>query len=93
MAAPLFPLGRVVATPRALALLADVALDPCELLERHRSGDWGNASSEDARENRRSIKQGRHILSSYLIRSSAERIWTITEADRYSTCVLLPEEY
>ena len=41
MAAPLFDLGRVVATPGALELLAATETNPAELLERHVSGDWG----------------------------------------------------
>ncbi len=39
MAAPLFDLGRVVATPGALNALVVAGQDPAELLERHRSGD------------------------------------------------------
>jgi hypothetical protein len=32
------------------------------------------------------------ILSAYET-SKGERLWVITEADRSSTCVLLPDEY
>jgi hypothetical protein len=91
MAAPLFPLGRVVATPRALNLLVIAGQDLSELLDRHRSGDWGDVSREDAAENRRSVRRGWRVLSSYPVGSS--RIWIITEADRSSTCLLLPDEY
>ncbi len=54
MAVPLFPLGRIVATPGALNLLVIAGQDPGELLDRHRSGDWGDVPPEDAAENRRS---------------------------------------
>lgn len=91
MAVPLFPLGRIVATSGALNLLVIAGQDPGDLLERHRSGDWGDVSREDAAENRLSIRHGWRILSSYRIGSG--RIWIITEADRSSTCLLLPEEY
>ena len=91
MAAPLLPLGRVVATPGALNLLVIAGQDPGELLDRHRSGDWGDVPPEDATENRRSVRHGWRILSSYPVGSN--RIWIITEADRSSTCLLLPEEY
>ena len=91
MAAPLFPLGRVMVTPGALALLTDSGTDALRLLERHRSGDWGDVSSEDAVENRRSIRQGWRVLSSYPV--GPGRVWVITEADRSSTCLLLPQEY
>ena len=91
MAAPLFPLGRVVATPAALNALVMAGQDPGELLERHQSGDWGDVPSEDAAENQRSVRHGWRILSAYQV--GPRRIWIITEADRSSTCLLLPEEY
>ena len=89
---PLFPLGQVVATPGALDLLDRAAVNAFDLLRRHQYGDWGVVPPEDAEENIRSIAAGCRILSSYeLIRS--ERIWVITEADRSSTTLLLPDEY
>ena len=91
MAAPLFSLGRVVATPGALNTLVKAGQDPGDLLQRHQSGDWGDIPREDAAENRRSVRYGWRILSSYPIGTS--RIWILTEADRSSTCLLLPEEY
>ena len=90
MAAPLFSLGELVATPGALALLADAHTNPAELLTRHQGGDWGEVPPEDARENELSVLRGFRILSSY---QGGERVWIITEADRSSTCILLPEEY
>lgn len=91
MAALLFPLGRIVATPGALNLLVMAGQDPSELLKRHQSGDWGDVPPADAAENRRSIRHGWRILSSYQVGS--QRIWIITEANRSSTCLLLPEDY
>lgn len=91
MAAPLFPLGRVVATSGALNALVKAGQDPSELVERHQSGDWGDVTCEDAEENGRSIRRGWRILSSYPV--GPNRIWILTEADRSSTCLLLPEEY
>ena len=92
--AALFPLGRLVATPGALALLrmsvADTNLLPT-LLERHRSGDWGEVPREDARENELSVRHGLRIISSY--RVAGERLWVITERDRSVTTLLLPSEY
>jgi hypothetical protein len=82
-------LGRVVITPGALD-----ALDPLDVhkaLKRHQSGDWGEVGPSDAQENDLSVKEGFRILSAY--RSGDVRFWIITEADRSSTCVLLPEEY
>ena len=91
MAASLFPLGRVVATPRALRLLADADVDALSLLGRHVRGDWGEVPPEDARENEFSVREGFRILSSYPVGN--HRLWIITEADRSSTCILLPEDY
>jgi hypothetical protein len=87
-----FELGLVLATPAALELLGSVEVSPSELLEMHVSGDWGDVPSEDARENEYSLKHGFRVLSSYPL-PSGERIWIITEADRSSTCLLLPREY
>ncbi len=85
-----FELGRVVATPGALEVLAPE--EPVSLLRRHQSGDWGDVPPGDARENRFSVKHGYRILSSYET-ASGEKVWIITEADRCSTCILLPSEY
>ena len=41
MTAPLFPLGRVVATPWALSALDEASVAPLALLRRHAAGDWG----------------------------------------------------
>lgn len=87
-----FPLGQVVATPGALDLLDRASVNASELLQRHRSGDWGNVPPEDAEENVYSITAGCRILSSYAVFQD-ERIWIITEADRSVTTLLLPSEY
>jgi hypothetical protein len=88
-----FPLGRIVATPGALEVLAATGTDPLALLARHQSGDWGEVPPEDARENELSLKHGWRILSSYRVGEDGSKIWLITEADRSSTCILLPQEY
>jgi hypothetical protein len=67
MTTTLFPLGRIVATPGALSLLAATATNPAELLYRHDAGDWGEVPPEDARENERSLKYDFRIVSSYLV--------------------------
>ncbi len=91
MAAPLFPLGRVLVTPGALRLLAAAGGDAMALLDRHVRGDWGEVSPEDVRKNEVSIREGFRVLSSYPV--GDHRLWIITEADRSSTCILLPDEY
>ena len=81
---------RAAASPRLAG--AVVQLASYELLRRHVSGDWGDVSLEDARENELSIRQGFCIISSYRV-STAATIWIITESDRSATTLLLPEEY
>lgn len=88
-----FQHGQLVATPGALELLGELEISPSSLLERHLSGDWGEMPKEDARENEWSVKNGYRVLSSYHVGNHGDRVWIITEADRSSTCLLLPEEY
>ncbi len=83
--------GRIVATPGALEVLALAGVEPHELLRRHLSGDWGELDAHDRRENARSLKHGFRVLSSYPV--GGQKVWVITEADRSSTCLLLPSEY
>ena len=90
--AALFPLGRLVATPGAIELIRSAGEDLLPtLLERHQSGDWGEVSPEDARENEFSIRHGFRIVFSYPV--AGERLWVITERDRSATTLLLPSEY
>ena len=88
----LFPIGQVVATHGALAVLDQYAINAMDLIKRHQSGDWGNVPPGDAEENKRSVENGWRILSSYAI-GDDQNIWIITEADRSITTLLLPEEY
>ena len=84
--------GSVVATPGALEAMGASGVDPLSLLSRHINGDWGDVDEETVLENNRSLEHGWRVLSSYNL-PSGERVWIITEADRSSTCFLLPEEY
>ena len=89
---PLFPLGKVVATPNALDALDRVAVNAMDLIHRHQHGDWGNVPPSDAEENDRSVEHGFRILSSYPL-TEDQNLWIITEADRSATTLLLPEDY
>lgn len=86
------PLGKLVATPGALAALNDAGQSPVEFIDRHRHGDWGEVCGEDWELNNQSVQDGTRILSAYRTNTDV-RLWIITEADRSSTCILLPEEY
>jgi hypothetical protein len=61
-------------------------------LQRHLAGDWGELDEHDTRENELKLQPGWRILSAYRL-STGVKFWIIMEADRSSTCFLLPEEY
>lgn len=92
LALPLFPLGRVVATPGALAALEAAGQNAADFLLQHETGDWGEVDEEDRQANEAAVEKGLRILSVYRTRDNTA-LWVITEADRSSTCILLPEEY
>jgi len=89
---PLFDLGLVVATPGALNALRRSGESPASFVQRHVQGDFGEVDQEDRQANEEAIRDGSRILSAYKTKAG-ERLWLITEADRSSTCILLPEEY
>jgi hypothetical protein len=89
---PKFPLGRCVATPRALRAVAAAGVEPGALLARHVTGDWGELDEQDRAENERSLREGHRLLSAYPLPSGV-KVWVITEYDRSVTTLLLPEEY
>ena len=88
---PLFELGRTVATPSALLKLTGMDINPSSLLSRHIYGDWQDMSEGDQECNREAVNQEERIFSAYVF--GEVKFWVITEADRSSTTILLPEEY
>ena len=91
-AGPRFKLGRILATPGALEVIADARISIVDLLIRHMSGDWGDLPDSDRQQNNAAITTGQRILSSYIL-PGGRTVWLITEADRYATTFLLPGEY
>lgn len=91
----LFRTGSLVATPGALAALEMAGVSPIDLITRHAHGDWGALCEEDRSANQFAVKFGGRVFSSYEIGTgvNATKVWCITEADRSSSCLLLPEEY
>jgi hypothetical protein len=61
-------------------------------ISRHENGDWGEVDDHDRQANEYAVEHGLRVLSAYAL-SSGEKIWIITEADRSTTTMLLPEEY
>ncbi len=92
MRQPRFSLGQCVATPGALAALTRTGENAVHFLARHQAGDWGELCAEDAHANDLALRKGYRLLSAYTL-ADGTRLWVITEADRSSTCLLLPEEY
>ena len=88
----LFSLGSVYLTVGAREALEESNQTPNEFLAKHQSGDWGLVCEDDRRENELSVKEGFRILSSYKT-SKDVKLWLISEADRSSTTLLLPEDY
>jgi hypothetical protein len=87
-----FSLGEIVATPGALAAFEEAGEAPLLYLQRHAGGDWGEVDEDDRKENELSLEQGFRLLSAYTLKSGG-RIWIVTEADRSSSTIMLPEEY
>lgn len=88
----LFNLGRIVATPAALRAMEATGENGLPFLSRHVAGDFGVVNDEDKRANDRAVGEGSRVFSAYLLKDGT-RIWVVTEADRSSTCVLLPSDY
>src|SRR6266581_3793328 len=87
-----FALGQTFITPGAEEALMIAGQTGIEFLRRHMSQDWGELSDEDVRENELSLREGFRVLSTYRT-VKGQKLWIITEADRTSTTILLPDEY
>lgn len=85
-----FRLGKINATPNALAALSEA--DILAGIQRHQAGDWGDVDDHDRRANNQALEDKSRLFSVY---HSANRVkfWIITEANRSYTTVLLPEDY
>ena len=87
-----FALGQTFITPGAEEALQIAGQTATEFLRRHMSGDWGELSDDDIKENEFSLANGFRLLSRYET-AKGELLWIITEADRSATTILLPSEY
>ena len=85
-----FALGQTVGTPGALEAIHPE--DVSRSLQRHSQGDWGDCGEADRQENELSLQEGFRLFSVYHDRNGI-KFWIITEADRSSTTILLPEDY
>ena len=85
-----FDLGRLVATPNALAQVSHEEV--LASLSRHVRGDWGDCCPDDKAANDAALLDGTRLFSVYHT-ANQTKFWIITEADRLVTTVLLPEDY
>ncbi len=90
MTARKFSLGQTVATPNALQTLSTEDIQ--RALTRHVTGDWGDCCPDDRAANEQALEQGGRLFSVYHADNNT-KFWVITEADRSSTTVLMPEDY
>jgi len=85
-----FKLGLIINTATALNHLTyDEILSG---LLRHVTGDWGDVSKDDRKENDLSLEKGFRLWSVFHT-DSGVKFWIITEANRSATTVLLPGDY
>lgn len=87
---PVFPLGILLCTRGAQACVNSI--DILLAINRHSICDWGELCDEDKATNDQALEVGSRLFSSYRDRNEV-KFYIITEADRSSTTILLPEEY
>lgn len=85
-----FALGQLYITKNALSTLK--AIDMTTALSRFSRGDWGDVDKEDWEANEQALKHGGRLMGVYRDRNGT-KFWIITEADRSTTTILLPEDY
>ena len=85
-----FRIGRIYTTPNALSRITRE--DILDGIGRHHAGDWGDVSEEDRQANECALIEGTRLWSVYHA-ANGTRFWIITEADRQSTTILLPQDY
>jgi len=89
---PKFDLGKLVATPGALAALEESQQTSWHFFFRHMSGDFGELDDHDKFLNEQALEEGGRILSTYRTKRG-KRLYVITESDRSLSTILLVEEY
>lgn len=87
----LFPLGRLIVTPRADAMLDEAGEEADAFLSRHLSGDWGDVVPARSAANTLALSIRKPLISAYRT-SRGAALLVITDPVRFTTHVLLPEE-
>jgi hypothetical protein len=89
---PRFRVGWMLITPGALVALVEAQEDPKDFVSRHIQADWGDVGPDDWAENEYALWHGERLFSIYHTKHG-RKLWIITEANRYATTILLPEDY
>lgn len=88
-----FLLGGIVMTSGVGVLIREHYFDPIPLLARHVTADWSELDDELRDANKQAMIEGGRIVSVFsIVDSPVEKVWLITEADRSSTKIMLPDE-
>ena len=87
-----FNLGKIVATPAAIAAMEENGHVAMEFIVRHHNLEQGELDDEDYHQNIQATFNGSRIMSSFKMNDGND-LWVITESDRSSTCLLLPSDY
>ena len=87
-----FPLGQVLITPPAEAVLQEAGRTFKDFLDRHASGDWGEIDVDDWNANEEALTSGARLMSVYAV-TETQKVWIITESDHSATTILLPDDY
>ena len=88
----LYLLGRIVLTRSAAQALRDAGDSAITYIRKHARLDQGALCDDDYKANLWALRNDGRIFSSFVL-ASGEKLWVITEADRSSTCLLLPSDY
>lgn len=88
----LFPLGQIVMTPAAAQALHEANESPIKFIAKHAALEQGELDDQDHKANLWALQNEARIFSNFKL-ASGEKLWVITEADRSSTCLLLPNDY
>lgn len=62
-------------------------------LEKYAICDWGNTCEVDQELNEHTVFHGERIVAKYVLDTTGDSIFIITEADRNITTILFTEEY
>ena len=85
-----FELGQIVITDAAQAVLTTMAIEPLQLIARHRKKDWGNLSHDAKQANHIALSVGGALHSSYTL--GVHVVCVTTNPQRSMTTIWLADE-